>query len=336
MSTAANIDESIVTIRDSAAIVAEAADIYKKPARKKPAPKHDFNDGRGRVFAHRHINGEGWVADTAKVADSVFVGKRASVYHRANIAGNITINERSRVCGAADIDANGYISREAFVAGTTNIRGTINLSGYARLYGGRFVGTNEISGYVRVQNRPTICDSFLREWCFVAGEATITKSTVCGNSMVGNHAYVSHSRIDRDVRVGGTTYIIGSTLQYRNRASYNVNAGPNCLLVTGQAKIVDANLSSLLHVKGHGIIVGGYMHFQPQVDVASGCSVRIECIDTLCVPNAEINTLPEFEMFNNPNVLQRAGSAAAVLANAPRPFNLENIVPRRRLTPTST
>ena len=35
---------------------------------------YDFDDGEGPVAAHRHPNGGGWVADSATVAESAFVG----------------------------------------------------------------------------------------------------------------------------------------------------------------------------------------------------------------------------------------------------------------------
>lgn len=34
----------------------------------------DFEDGNGPVPAHQHSNGGGWVADTATVADTAYVG----------------------------------------------------------------------------------------------------------------------------------------------------------------------------------------------------------------------------------------------------------------------
>jgi hypothetical protein len=37
----------------------------------------DFQDGIGPVPAHRHINGGGWVANTAFVAETAFVGAYA-------------------------------------------------------------------------------------------------------------------------------------------------------------------------------------------------------------------------------------------------------------------
>ena len=55
---------------------------------------HDFNDGNGPVPAHQHPNGGGWVADTATVADTAFVGLGAQVcgealvYGTARVGGN--------------------------------------------------------------------------------------------------------------------------------------------------------------------------------------------------------------------------------------------------------
>ena len=41
--------------------------------------KFDFNDGNGLVPAHKHSNGGGWVAETADVADTVYVWPEAMV-----------------------------------------------------------------------------------------------------------------------------------------------------------------------------------------------------------------------------------------------------------------
>lgn len=38
---------------------------------------YDF--GNGLVPAHKHVNGGGWVADTANVSDTAFIGEEALV-----------------------------------------------------------------------------------------------------------------------------------------------------------------------------------------------------------------------------------------------------------------
>ena len=50
--------------------------------------KFDFEQCDNPIPAHRHKNGGGWVAETAQVADTVYVGPMAVVYGRANIKGN--------------------------------------------------------------------------------------------------------------------------------------------------------------------------------------------------------------------------------------------------------
>ena len=51
----------------------------------------DFNDGNGPVPAHKHPNGGGWVADTARVDETAFVGRDAMVYGDAMVLSLIHI-----------------------------------------------------------------------------------------------------------------------------------------------------------------------------------------------------------------------------------------------------
>jgi hypothetical protein len=48
-------------------------------------PLFDFQDGNGPVPAHQHSDGGGWVADTAYVDDSVYVGPDALVFDSARV-----------------------------------------------------------------------------------------------------------------------------------------------------------------------------------------------------------------------------------------------------------
>lgn len=55
----------------------------------------DFKDGKGLVPAHRHSHGGGWVANTADVAASAYVGPDAQVYGSAEVLGNVLISAGS-------------------------------------------------------------------------------------------------------------------------------------------------------------------------------------------------------------------------------------------------
>jgi len=50
-----------------------------------------FDFGNGPVPAHQHSNGGGWVADTAKVADTAYVGPDAQVYDVEGEIHNLTL-----------------------------------------------------------------------------------------------------------------------------------------------------------------------------------------------------------------------------------------------------
>lgn len=49
----------------------------------------DFGDSNGPVPAHRHVNGGGWVADTANVDLSARVSGKAEVYGNAWVYGKV-------------------------------------------------------------------------------------------------------------------------------------------------------------------------------------------------------------------------------------------------------
>lgn len=58
---------------------------------------HDFKDGRGRVRAHRHPNGGGWVEESAAVEPSVVVYEKASVTGDSVLQGHGVVSDYSRV-----------------------------------------------------------------------------------------------------------------------------------------------------------------------------------------------------------------------------------------------
>ena len=65
------------------------------------AQKYKFGDGKGPVPAHQHPNGGGWVADTAKVADTSYVGPDAWVSGTARVYGDAQVSGTARVSGDA-------------------------------------------------------------------------------------------------------------------------------------------------------------------------------------------------------------------------------------------
>jgi UDP-3-O-[3-hydroxymyristoyl] glucosamine N-acyltransferase len=67
---------------------------------------------------HQHRNGLGWVANTARVEPSVYVGPYALVY------GSAELTERVRVEGTARVSGHAQLSGDVLVCGNRWIDGT--------------------------------------------------------------------------------------------------------------------------------------------------------------------------------------------------------------------
>lgn len=101
-------------------------------------PLHDF--GYGRVLGHQHDNGGGWVADTAHVAPSVFVGPRAHVSHHARVSGNVRLEDEAIVADRARVSGNVIIRSYGGAGGTVRLGGNLVICQYLYISGGDYFG----------------------------------------------------------------------------------------------------------------------------------------------------------------------------------------------------
>jgi carbonic anhydrase/acetyltransferase-like protein (isoleucine patch superfamily) len=107
-----------------------------------------FNFGHGTVPAHQHPNGGGWVANTAKVALTVFVGPKARVYDSAIVSGYACIEEfasvfgRSQVAGNAKIYGAARVFGDASISGNAHVFGNAIIHGQTMVHAGKHAGTN--------------------------------------------------------------------------------------------------------------------------------------------------------------------------------------------------
>jgi carbonic anhydrase/acetyltransferase-like protein (isoleucine patch superfamily) len=100
--------------------------------------KFDFKDGNGPVPAINWPNGGGWVALTAKVDETVFVGQAAKIFGNAKVSGNV------KVTGFARIFGNAWVSGDVFVFGNARIFGNASVFGYVRVSNGEISGNAKI------------------------------------------------------------------------------------------------------------------------------------------------------------------------------------------------
>ncbi len=96
----------------------------------------DFGNGAGLIPAHRHHNGGGWVADTASVDDTAYIGNRARVFGYAHIKDYAVITGNAEISGYAIVKDSGY------VGGDVVIRGACTVKDHARITGKSFIASN--------------------------------------------------------------------------------------------------------------------------------------------------------------------------------------------------
>ena len=90
--------------------------------------QYDFKDGNGLVFAHRHCNGGGWVADTAHVDDSARVEKNAQVFGYAHVLDNSVIGDNAEISAFVTVKDNASIKGRAVVRGSAIIMDDVEIS----------------------------------------------------------------------------------------------------------------------------------------------------------------------------------------------------------------
>ena len=68
---------------------------------------------------HQHPNGLGWVANTAKVDKSVYVGPHAIVYGHAELTDKVRVEGTAQVSGHTKLSGNVVVAGNAWVDGNT-------------------------------------------------------------------------------------------------------------------------------------------------------------------------------------------------------------------------
>ena len=117
----------------------------------------DFQDGNGPVPAHRHTNGCGWVADTAYVSESAYIGPDARVYDSARVHGNAVVCDdavvhgNAVVCGDAVVHGNAVVYGDAVVFDDAVVHCNAVVCGDAVVHGNAVVyGDAWVSGDARI------------------------------------------------------------------------------------------------------------------------------------------------------------------------------------------
>lgn len=299
----------------------------KKP-RKKRAPKHDFKDGRGKVFAHHHVNGGGWVADTAKVADTVFVGKAAQVFHNAVVEGRAYVGNYARVFGNAHVSDRARVESRAVVAGKTRMADDCRLLASSQAYGGVLTGSTVLHDDCAITQNPRVHSCVLRRNSRIGGYALVSETSLEDFAYIGGAGIVIKSSLHGFVTVAGNAQVMHSRLYQLNSYGSGLN-DENRLKVIDQAVVVNCqDLNALLLIKGHTVIIGGSIRFRPVFNQTR--FERIETINNALFPELQITRLDQFTAHNVP-LSERNRAMTAAAGFVARPVNMDMLVPTRRL-----
>jgi len=142
----------------------------------------DFQDGKGPVPAHRHRNGGGWVADTASVADSAYVGPNAKVFDNAQVYSRAWVFGSAQIYGDAWVFDHAQVYGKARVFDHAQVLDNARVSGEAQVLGNAWVsGISQVYGKARVFDHAQVLDN-----ARVSGI-----SQVSGNALISGDAMVS-------------------------------------------------------------------------------------------------------------------------------------------------
>jgi PKD repeat protein len=132
------------------------------------------------VSGHTHTNGGGFVANTANVSSSVYVGPNAKVLGSAQLSGNVRVEDWAVVTDNAVISGNAKVKGHAIVGGTTNaydyaiIDNEARVSGAARIYGN-----------AQILDNATIVGGTINGSAIVKGNAFEWGQTIGGTAVMG-------------------------------------------------------------------------------------------------------------------------------------------------------
>ena len=153
-----------------------------------------------------HANGGGFVALTADVAETVYVGKDAMVLGESRIKDQVKILDRSRVFSEAQISGQVVVSDNALISGKAELSGRAIVSGNSRVS-----GLSKVSGQVQVtDNAQVFSTAQVSDQAKVFGNARVFKN-------VKGKTEVSQAQYDTVLKLAGVSESDRLTLEENER-----------------------------------------------------------------------------------------------------------------------
>ena len=121
---------------------------------------HEYDFGNGQIPAHQHPRGGGWVADTATVDETCFVGPYARVFDNAYVTGNAIINDGASVFCNASVSGHAKVYGDAMIYDNASIRDNARVSGFSKVFGNARVMDNaQVYESAEIYDSAIICNN---------------------------------------------------------------------------------------------------------------------------------------------------------------------------------
>jgi len=143
----------------------------------------DLNAGYKSVAGSPHSNGGGFVAATATVASTVYVGPKAVVVGTANVTGNVRISGKAVVKDNARVQGNAIVDGFAVVGGNALVSENAKVTDFARVNNGA-----QILGSAIIRGSASVFNSTINSLAVVKDNASMWGANLSGNIIVGGDA----------------------------------------------------------------------------------------------------------------------------------------------------
>lgn len=196
-------------LRDDLSITYDGVKLFRVQAtRDIPRFGVEAGDLGGYIESHRHLYGDAWVSEQAKV-----FGPAAAVYDKAFVSGFAVIRDSAVIRDTAHVNGSAVVGSSAVVCGDAAVGGESSIMGSAR-----------VSGHADVGGRAS-----------VAGDAKISGSAII----------VDHVQVYGSARVGGSCVLTGDmvvpgdTINRKRDWCVITNDGPRIIILPNSIKIGD-------------------------------------------------------------------------------------------------
>lgn len=165
---------------------------------------HNFGNGGGLVPAHRHRNPDGtlggWVADSAMVQNTVYIGPSAQVFDHAVVTDHVALHQRAWIAGRATVSDNVKMSNTAGVYGNAKVSGCVQLYDRAAVFGEAIVSDDvyladsaSLSDHAEAHHSAVIAGATqIRDHGQVIEQASVSGNTlIFGNAVIAGNAVIT-------------------------------------------------------------------------------------------------------------------------------------------------